>query len=127
MENKQNDLSTQSIDSTVGSDNKLILELEKKVKEMKDKLFLTPKIIVSEIQYLKKETGKDWKTRFLHLLFETGIPLTWIMDINVVEGEDEKNPNNVYITLISFTVKHRVLKDLNDYLATEYNNIVYID
>lgn len=107
--------------STVHQEIKTLME---KLEQLENQLESPPQLVLIGIENLKKETGRNWEDRLSYLMFSAHIPLGWILD---TIPEENKNPNVVKLSFISVHVQRRVLKLLNDFLANDYKNIVYIE
>jgi hypothetical protein len=83
-------------------------------------------IYINGIQNLKPETGNNWNERMFHLFYIARIPLFWILDLVPDDNENYINPDSIKLYVISYQVKIKITDIINDFLVTEYNNIVYI-
>jgi len=116
--------------------------IQKQLTEL-EKTVIGPHIIIIDgIQHLRPHTGQHWKDKIYHLLFETRIPLYWILDCipneENVEIKDEGfedefhmpnnvSPHRVCMYLLNHHVKAKVFNILNTFLKNEYDNVVYVE
>jgi|LakMenE09Jun09ns_1017247.scaffolds.fasta_scaffold00049_11 hypothetical protein len=104
-----------------------IYQLQIQLKEL-EMIVTEPFVIyITGIQNLNLETGNNWNERIFHLFYVARIPLFWILDLVPDDNEENYlNPDSIKLYVISYQVKIKVTNILNDFLITEYNNIVYI-
>jgi len=102
-----------------------IYKLQEQV-ELLEQIISEPQIIaVTGIQNLKQETGQSWKDRLIALLFEARVPYFWAIDI-VPNDDNHVDPNLAYIYFINHQTKNEAIKCLTEFLASDYDNRVYI-
>jgi len=98
-------------------------------------------IIIHGIEHLRPHTGQNWRDKLNYLLFESRIPLFWVLDcVPDQDDEDQEfddknpfltsthdNPSRVRMYLIGHHVKNKIFDILTNFLQHEYNNIVYLE
>ncbi len=99
--------------------------LQQRLDVLEKQVTCLPNIFIYGIRNLKKDTGRNWEDRLSYLMFNAHVPLGWILE-TVPENENDNDPDYVQVSFISNHVKRRVVNILNNFLATEYDNIVYI-
>ena len=110
--------------------------IQKEQKELENIAIGDQIITLNNIQHLRPQTGQNWQQRINHLLFETRIPIFWVIQFVPIEENEEENnenyetedpyPRRINIFCINYQVKKRILEILENFFLNEYDNIVYI-